>query len=1209
MSLPVFPTHKAASLFAYLVTYRQRAHARDVLAGTLWSDLPDAQARRNLSTALWRVRRTLGHDYVLTGEESVAFNTQSDYWLDVAAFEEIVDEETGKQGDKETLSTCLPEFLSTAVDLYCGEFLEGFGDDWCLLERERLRALYLEALQGLVSSHTARGDYQAALRYALLLTRHDPLREQAHREVMRLQLSLGQRNAALQQYHLCCQLLQDELGQEPLPETVALYHEIQHRAEARPSPPPLFNALNRLPIVGRAKERCDLLAHVEATLSGQGRLVLVEGEAGVGKTRLMIEIAADAQWRGAAVLWGRGRDLDALPPYGPLVEAMEKGLTPLRASQLAGLAEETWLSQMSLLLPSLSRLIPNLQQPLYLSPEQEHSRLLEAICWYLRGLSRIAPHVIMLEDIHWADEQTLEALQVLTSGLSQMRLLVLCAFRAETVREKSWLWEALLALDKSPTCHRLSLNRLSETDTKELVRLALGQADPVPDFGQRMYQETDGNPLFVAETLKTLTEDGVLRWNEAGGWSVSEPAAISRALGVPQGISQMIDRRLSRLDADARTVLEMAAVLGEHFDLPWLAAACEWDGERLLASTGALVRRQWLQEREDGYAFHHDKTRQAVYAGLGPTRRRALHRRAGQALEKLAPDKVEELAWHFYRGELWTKAPTYCIKAGEKAQSLHANQEALEHYARALSFLPEGDEQAATALMRIGDICFLLADVENSLAAYRRALPIWERLGNQAMLAEVNYAIGRCYFSQGRIDEDVRYILRGLSYAEPAGLQRAIIKGLRMSARCFHLNGDLDAMQSSTARAMQLAEQVKDWHELGECHRLLGDLCLLQGDYSQALTHDFQAVALFSQVKGYEDRQIMLYNNIAEKYTLVGDAENALRYARHAMELAHKVGFVTGEGRLYLTISDVYIYLGQWDKAKAELEKVLALATRINNRQFQAICHAALGLIAKGEGNLSQATASLERAVEMTQVVAPQHVAAWSLQLANLCVELGDLKRAKALVTKGQALAQARKDRPIIGLSQRVLGRLESASARWERAARAFEASLAVFRAPENKLELARTCTDYGLLCLATGEVERGQHLLQNTLQDFIKLGAKADQARLEGILRGRKIQVRLAACDAPLGRPLQDEDKVSVIWIVDGGIEEAAMLARKGKVALRHWRLLRLLDEAKSQGGEPTVSDLAQALRVDERTIKRDLAALRAQGKPVATRHAKVSP
>ena len=1103
--------------------------------------------------------------------------------------------------------------LEQAIRLYRGDLLGGQGEEWALIEVERLRALYLEALQNLVSGYKLAGDYQAALQHALLLTSHDPLREDAHRELMRLQFMLGQRNAALQQYRLVRKLLHEELRLAPMPETTALYNEILKSVEIQaPLPqaaPPLFDAFHRLPIVGRENERRDLLTCVEAAIAQHGGLALVGGEAGIGKTRLVSEIAGDAQWRGATVLWGRSRDLDGVPPYAPLVEALDKGLTPLRAGQLAHLADRTWLSQMSVLLPSLSRLIPDLPRPLRLAQKEEQARLQEAVSQYLRAVSRLSPHLIILEDIHWADEATLDVLKTIAPDLAQMRLLVLCTYREEEARESESVWEAVLTLDKLPTCRRLPLHRLSMADTQELVRLALGHANTMPDLSQHIYQETDGNPLFVGETLKTLVEEQVLCWNAVQGWSTPGLVAISQAMTASEGINRVINRRLARLNRDARAALELAAVLGQRFDFAWLASACGWESERLVAALNDLLYRQLLHERDEGYAFHHDKIRHVVYAELDPVQRRALHRQAGQALESLGPERVEELAWHMYQGEVWDKAITYGIRAGERAQSLYANKDAIDHFTRVQSLAPDSDERAVTALMHLGDIYHLLADERQALAVYRRARTALEELGNRAMLAEVSYAIAQCHFRKGRLEETMRYTQRGLEYANSIGLKRAIITGQRLLARCYHLENDMAAMRACIARAMELADRIQEWQELGECHRLLGDLELLQGDYRQALEHDFRAIELFSQVNGYEDRKAMLLNNIAEKYTCIGDAENALHYARQGLELAQKVGAATAESELHLTTADIHIYQGQWSEAREETQKGMAMAIKTKDVQQHAIGHLELGLIARGEGNLSEAIACLERGIAMTRPVAPRHIAHWDILLADLYIEQGNLKQAQALITDSLTLAQERNDRPVTGLAYRTRGNLKRAAKMWEPAAAAFEESLAVFRAPENKLELARTRLEYGLMRLARGDAERGQNLLQDALRVFVALGAGADADKVRRALYGRPVSVHLAAIGAPGGRPLRDEEKISVTWTVDDGAQDAVMLAQQGKVALRQWRLVRLLGEARSQGGEPTVSDLALALGVDERTIKRDLAALRAQGKPVATRRAKMSP
>jgi DNA-binding SARP family transcriptional activator len=312
---------------AYLLTYHGRPHTRDLVAGTFWPELPDDVARRRLSQALWQIRKALEpQEIVLREGDTLQINPDLPLWLDIEQFTLHQRQATeDRPGAMEHGERC--------VALYQGEFLDGYYDDWLFPERERLRELFLDVLDRLVAGYKRRGDYGAALAHARRLASEDPLREQAHREVMRLCHLLGRDGEAVQQFETCCQILAEELGVEPSPKTAALAREIAERGDQTapldlPQPVQHSAAFSpdspqgpALPLVGREAERAEMLAHVEALFQGLGGAVLVEGEAGVGKTRLLRAIGGDAEWRGAEVLWGRGQQAEAGAPYGPLVEA------------------------------------------------------------------------------------------------------------------------------------------------------------------------------------------------------------------------------------------------------------------------------------------------------------------------------------------------------------------------------------------------------------------------------------------------------------------------------------------------------------------------------------------------------------------------------------------------------------------------------------------------------------------------------------------------------------------------------------------------------------------------------------------------------------------------------------------------------------------------------------------------------------------------
>ena len=351
------------SLLAYLVMNRERPHTRDLLAGTFWPDLPDARARRRLSQALWQVQARITHGedpqrrLLATTGDTVGINPGADFWLDVDEFEWTLEQAAPAAVTSRSQEA---DLLAAAVRLYRGDLLEGMYDDWAVPDRERLSERFLGALERLTDLVMSRGDYETALIHARHLAQLAPMREEAHQRVMRLAVLLGRHNDAIRQYELCRRILADELGAQPSPATRQIYEAtVAERESGHPSRglglgAPLFEPAGQVPFVGREQERSMLLQRLDAALDGHGGLVLLEGESGVGKTRLLAEVVEDGRWRGMDVLWGRSSPSGGRP-YAPLADALVGGLSPLRARQLAQRLETVWREPLAHLVPALAR--------------------------------------------------------------------------------------------------------------------------------------------------------------------------------------------------------------------------------------------------------------------------------------------------------------------------------------------------------------------------------------------------------------------------------------------------------------------------------------------------------------------------------------------------------------------------------------------------------------------------------------------------------------------------------------------------------------------------------------------------------------------------------------------------------------------------------------------------------------------------------------
>ena len=310
--------------------------------------------------------------------------------------------------------------------------------------------------------------------------------------------------------------------------------------------------------------------------------MLLAGEAGQGKSRLLREVAAGAAWRGAQVSWGRGREDAQARPFGALHEALREGLTPIRARRLAELLPARTLDTLLPLLPELTELLPEHPFRLHDPGEQPVAALHAALAAVLLALGQIAPQVLILEDLHWFDRATLDALAALLPALRGARVLLILSGRAEELAARPPVWDTLLQLDRSGLMRRVELHGLDEAEVAELVRRALRMQHPAPRFSARLAAATGGNPYFILETLRALHEQGTLRRDEQGIWHTpwDTSDADYQELPLPAGLRQAIDGRVRKLTPEERTALAAAAVLGQNFSPSVLARMTTDDGRR-----------------------------------------------------------------------------------------------------------------------------------------------------------------------------------------------------------------------------------------------------------------------------------------------------------------------------------------------------------------------------------------------------------------------------------------------------------------------------------------------------------------------------------------------------------------------------------------------------------------------------------------------------
>ncbi len=1212
----LIPNTTTRALLAYLIAYRERPHTRDLLSGLFWPDLPETLARRRLTQALWQIRRFLApHPVVLTEGDTVRLDPALPLRLDVAEFEQYATSDAAQE-------------IACAVALYRGEFLNGYYDDWLLVERERLRELFLVALERLIVACKAQGDYQHALTYARRLVAEDPWRESAHCEVMRLYHLLGQDAEALKQYQVCRQILADELGVDPAPETQALATEIVRHmppesAPYLPSPPPEREiGAAGLPLVGREEERAALVTHLEAALNGLGGLVLIEGEAGVGKTRLLRELARDAGWRGMEVLWGSAEPLAPSSPYAPLANALTDGLSPLRTRQLTRLVEHVWLQVLAPLLPPLRAVLPDLAPP-PLEPLQEQARLAAAVGELLRGWAHIVPLLLIIEDVHWADADTLALIPRLLPALVESRVLVVGSYRSGESHARPEVWQALQGMERAGVRQRLALPRLDAASSHELLRYSLGIGKPAPLFEARLFAETDGNPLFLLETLRTLHSEGLLFRNAEGQWCTpwDESTHDYAELPLPQTVEQIIARRLNRLSPSLRPIVHLSAVLGERFDFDLLCHAADVAPQALLDALHELVRGCILEETATDYRFHHDKIRQVVYHNLAASERIQLHRQVAETLEMFAPEHIPALAHHWEEAAVWDKAAAYHRQAGDRAQAVYANREAIFHYTHALEALsrlpePVAPERTWSLHLAREAVYALLGERTPQLEDLMALETLTNQLGDDRRRVTTLLRYAEYYVDTGDLQAMRRCLDRALTLARAAGDRENEAAVLGLFSCLHHYLGDLGMARQYGEQALAMWRNSNNRAQEARCLASCTVACLMVGDFPAAEDYARQALALCRSLGNRAGEGHALYI-LGRIYRDIGLLSAARDYSIQALDILHLTGERPREAYRLLELGNLHANLGEYTAAQQTLEQAAALFQQVDEPRGYGYALLDLGLVRLALGHGDAARDCIERGRSMVIAANDRWGEACGLHYIGLVLEeLGDLDAAAAAFRQSLAI-KCEIGRPTRAMEDQAgLARIALAQGRRSEA-RQYVAEMLDRLAQDGIHGLERPFLIYSTahqVLAAAGETSKAQAVLAEAYALLMERANRLDDEAtrrlyLENVAENRAVveayrrqtqkTVRLPRADAPLRRALRADEYVNVTWTVAAPEDEAV----PGKSARRQHRLLRLLEEAAAQGAAPTVDDLAAALDVSIATLKRDLETLRRAGKPVQTR------
>jgi len=1115
---------KERTLLAMLLLRANQVVSLDHLAAGLWEDAEAPRPPATLRVHVSRLRQALAafvgaaEPLILTSGRGYRLQTPFDA-VDAWRFEQLAVAGRHQLAAEDPLAAA--DTLGRALALWRGRVLADLSLS-AALEPEivRLEEARLSVLEDRVDAELRCGRHHELVGELERLVAEAPMRERLWGQRMVALYRSGRQADALRAYEDLRVMLRDELGIRPSPELQQLEQAVldQDPALDRPSPvhlEPAGAATSRggtepaarglpgvrfphrllpqavLPFAGRGPEYESLLQAWKHTTTGGHRVVLVSGEAGIGKTRLAAEVARHAHEAGAVVLFGRC-DEDMGVPFQPFVEALEQVVQSRPTAASLG----RYAGELVRLVPDLARVVPGLAPPLQADPDTERYRLFDAVAAWLGALAADSSVLLVLDDLHWAEKPTLLLLRHLVRSAEPMHLLVVGTYRDTDLDRTHPLAEVLADLRREPCVERLAIPGLDVVGVREMLANAGGEGgdERATGLGQLLWSETNGNPFFVEEILRSLGESGRLLQHD-GSWTAD--LRISD-LGIPEGVREVVGRRLSRLSDTANAVLAVASVIGTAIDFDVVVAVSGLSEDAVLDALDEATAASLLRETSSGaYEFTHAIVHSTLYDELSAARRARRHRQVAEALEAAGNTDAAALAYHFRRaGSGDVRAVEYAAAAGEGALERLAFDQAAVFFAQALEAAEDvdaGPARRCELLVRLGTAQRLA-----SVPAYRETLleaaGLAQDLEDSALLAQAALANNRGIASAvGMVDsERVRFLEAALEAIGPA---ESITRARLLSVLALEL-----VWRDPELRRLELADEA-----VAMARRLGDEACLLE-----VWTAGHVACSVVDRVPAL----VAELPALAELAERVGDV--------------HQLAVVCGGGSLHC------VEMGELAEADRLVERIGQLATEVNSPFFRWMeaNHRCCRLTVSGSGDEIEQAAlkalqigqeagqpdlltwfapqlfvarwSQGRLAEMVDVIRQvtadtPGVPAWQAALALACAQRGERDEAVSIVDDLMAEPSTAFPENVVWLlGHSALAEAVAAVGTAEQAAREYPL-LAPYagRVPcLGNIARPATCLWLAMLAVRAGWPERAEQHFADAHEQHLRLGATAWLAR-----------------------------------------------------------------------------------------------------------------
>ncbi len=770
-----------------------------------------------------------------------------------------------------------------------------------------------------------------------------------------------------QRYETASQVRQILLGLEATPETQTNPANMRHMSL------PSGDALTRLAvgssrrqtIIEREQELEQMLRLWDLAQIGRGQMVLVAGEAGVGKSFLIEQLGS--QIEGAIVLNGQCGEMETGSPYQPFSDVLREYL--LRRTPLDGLEHlEEDANILVTLLPEIRQHFPNLPELPPLEPEQERSRLMRSIAEFIKRAANVQPWLLVIDNLQWVDPASMRVLFYLFRNISSTPILIVGLFRDIELSQNHPLLKLDQELNRYPNYQKMSIGRLSKEGVQELLEATWNTEIPA-EWVEAIFNRTGGNPFYVKEVVKGLAEEGVVLFRE-GKWQFRPIGDVK----LPKSVKDIVMSRLERFSENTQELIRRAALLGQQFSMNDLLAVSEITEEGMFDALDEAMERNILREVEGGamLAFTHADVQQVIYEELSVPRKQSLHRHIGAILElryanHLAP-VASQLANHFLQAQETNKAILYSLEAAKYAQEIYAYQSALHWFRQAEKLLPNSQtspESFIELYEGLGSVLVIQARYSEASRAYNTMYEVAQGIENLSAQARALCGLAKVQDDLGDYSASLELARHAVETAQMSGDQNEIAKSLVVLGWMEYKTGNLDEANKVAESVLALSTSLDARMEVAQSLNIMGVVNDALGHYAKAITYFQKALDLYKYMDNRNQVGYML-NNLGDSARQRGDYSKAIRYYQDALSIAREIGDRDGEITFMSNLGAAKVGIGEYVSAEQDLRQVIeALEATGWGGLGETYYH--LAIASAKQGNINDALAAAEKALALGQ--------------------------------------------------------------------------------------------------------------------------------------------------------------------------------------------------------------------------------------------------